>query len=198
MIRFAVTYDYRCPYGRIVHDHLYWGLQGGADWAVHFVPFCLGQTHVEPGEPDIWERPEQDSGLLALQLSVAIRDTQAERFLEAHHALYEHRHADAGNLRDLGLLLEVVGGVGVDALAARSELESGRPLATIREEHTTYARSHEVWGVPVFIQDDKAVFVRLLDRPNGDQTVARRTIERVIENISWDSLNEFKHTSVPR
>lgn len=198
MIRFAVTYDYRCPYGRIVHDHLYWGLQGGADWAVHFVPFCLGQTHVEPGEPDIWERPEQDSGLLALQLSVAIRDTQAERFLEAHHALYEHRHADAGNLRYLGLLLEVVSGVGVDALAARSELESGRPLATIREEHTTYARSHEVWGVPVFIQDDKAVFVRLLDRPNGDRTVARRTIERVIENISWDSLNEFKHTSVPR
>ena len=198
MIRFAVTYDYRCPYGRIVHDHLYWGLQGGADWAVHFVPFCLGQTHVEPGEPDIWERPEHDSGLLALQLSVAIRDTQAERFLEAHHALYEHRHADAGNLRDLDLLLEVVSGVGVDALAARSELESGRPLATIREEHTTYARSHEVWGVPVFIQDDKAVFVRLLDRPNGDQTVARRTIERVIENISWDSLNEFKHTSVPR
>lgn len=198
MIRFAVTYDYRCPYGRIVHDHLYWGLQGGADWAVHFVPFCLGQTHVEPGEPDIWERPEQDSGLLALQLSVAIRDTQAERFLEAHHALYEHRHADAGNLRDLDLLLEVVSGVGVDARAARSELESGRPLATIREEHTTYSRSHEVWGVPVFIQDDKAVFVRLLDRPNGDQSVAIRTIERVIENISWDSLNEFKHTSVPR
>jgi len=198
MVRFAVTYDYRCPYGRIVHDHLYWGLRGGADWDVHFVPFCLGQTHVEPGEPDIWERPEQDSGLLALQLSVAIRDTQAERFLEAHHALYEHRHADAGNLRDLDLLLEVVSGVGVDALAARRELESGRPLATIRDEHTTYARTHQVWGVPVFILDDKAVFVRLLDRPNGDEALARRTIDRIIENISWDSLNEFKHTSVPR
>ena len=198
MVRFAVTYDYRCPYGRIVHDHLYWGLRGGADWDVHFVPFCLGQTHVEPGEPDIWERPEQDSGLLALQLSVAIRVTQAERFLEAHHALYEHRHADAGNLRDLDLLLEVVSGVGVDALAARRELESGRPLATIRDEHTTYARTHQVWGVPVFIQDDKAVFVRLLDRPNGDEALARRTIDRIIENISWDSLNEFKHTSVPR
>jgi len=198
MVRFAVTYDYRCPYGRIVHDHLYWGLRGGADWDVHFVPFCLGQTHVEPGEPDIWERPEQDSGLLALQLSAAIRDTQAERFLEAHHALYEHRHADAGNLRDLDLLLEVVSGVGVDALAARRELESGRPLATIRDEHTTYARTHQVWGVPVFILDDKAVFVRLLDRPNGDEALARRTIDRIIENISWDSLNEFKHTSVPR
>lgn len=198
MLQFAVTYDYRCPYGRIVHDHLYWGLRDGADWAVHFVPFCLGQTHVEPGEPDIWERPEQDSGLIALQLSVAIRDTQAERFVEAHHALYEHRHADAGNLRDLGLLLDVVGQVGVDVDAARHEVESGRPLATIRDEHTSFARSHQVWGVPVFIQDDKAVFVRLLDRPNGDADAAKRTIERVIENMSWDSLNEFKHTSVPR
>jgi len=50
----------------------------------------------------------------------------------------------------------------------------------------------------VFIQDDKAVFVRLLDRPNGDEALARRTIDRIIENIAWDSLNEFKHTSVPR
>lgn len=198
MHRFAITYDYRCPYGRIVHDHLYWGLRGGADWAVHFVPFCLGQTHVEPGEPDIWDRPEQDSGLLALQLSVAIRDTQSEKFLEAHHALYEHRHADAGNLRDLDLLLDVVSGVGVDGEAARREVESGRPLATIRDEHTSYARTHEVWGVPVFIHDDKAVFVRLLDRPSGDEALARRTIERVLENLAWDSLNEFKHTSVPR
>lgn len=198
MHRFAITYDYRCPYGRIVHDHLYWGLRGGADWVVHFVPFCLGQTHVEPGEPDIWDRPEQDSGLLALQLSVAIRDTQSEKFLEAHHALYEHRHADAGNLRDLDLLLDVVSGVGVDGETARREVESGRPLATIRDEHTSYARTHEVWGVPVFIQDDKAVFVRLLDRPSGDEALARRTIERVLENLAWDSLNEFKHTSVPR
>lgn len=198
MHRFAITYDYRCPYGRIVHDHLYWGLRGGADWAVHFVPFCLGQTHVEPGEPDIWDRPEQDSGLLALQLSVAIRDTQSEKFLEAHHALYEHRHADAGNLRDLDLLLDVVSGVGVDGETARREVESGRPLATIRDEHTSYARTHEVWGVPVFIHDDKAVFVRLLDRPSGDEALARRTIERVLENLAWDSLNEFKHTSVPR
>ena len=198
MLQFAVTYDYRCPYGRIVHDHLYWGLRGGADWAVHFVPFCLGQTHVEPGEPDIWERPEQDSGLLALQLSVAIRDTQADRFLEAHHALYEHRHASAGNLRDMQTLLDVVDRVGVDVGAVQREVESGRPLATIRDEHSTFARTHQVWGVPVFIQDDKAVFVRLLDRPNDDSATAQRTIERIIENISWDSLNEFKHTSVPR
>jgi hypothetical protein len=198
MLRFGVTYDYRCPYGRIVHDHIYWGLQAGADWAVHFVPFCLGQTHVEDGEPDIWDRPEDDSGILALQLSVAIRDTQAERFVEAHHALYEHRHSASGNLRDLALLGEVVAKCGVDVAAALEEVGSGRPLATIRDEHTACARTHDVWGVPVFIHEDKAVFVRLLDRPNDDPLLARRTIERILENISWDSLNEFKHMSVPR
>jgi hypothetical protein len=198
MLHFGLTYDYRCPYGRIVHDHVYWGLQGGADWAVHFVPFCLGQTHVEPGDPDIWDRPEDDSGMLALQLSIAIRDTQAEHFLEAHHALYEHRHAVSGSLRDMNVLGEVVASCGVDVDAAVREMESGRPLATIRDEHTTYARTHHVWGVPVFIQGDKAVFVRLLDRPDDDPARAKDTIERVIENISWDSLNEFKHTSVPR
>jgi hypothetical protein len=198
MLHFGVTYDYRCPYGRIVHDHVYWGLRGGAEWAVHFIPFCLGQTHVEPGDPDIWDRPEDDSGMLALQLSIAIRDTQGEHFVEAHHALYEHRHAASGTLRDMNVLGEVVSACGVDVDAAVREMESGRPLATIRDEHTTYARSHQVWGVPVFIQGSKAVFVRLLDRPNDDPALAKSTIERVIENISWDSLNEFKHTSVPR
>lgn len=198
MTKFAVTYDYRCPYGRIIHDHVYWGLRSGAAWDVHFVPFCLGQTHVEPGEPDIWDRPENDSGILALQMSVAIRDTQPDKFLEAHHALFEHRHADAGNLRDPKILGEVVGEVGVDVDDVMRVVASGRPLATIRDEHTTFARSHQVWGVPVFIRQDKAVFVRLLDRADGDEALAVKTIERILENIGWDSLNEFKHTSVPR
>ena len=57
--------------------------------------------------------------------------------------------------------------------------------------------SHQVWGVPVFIVGDKAVFVRLLERPNGDAALATRTIERILDNISWSALNEFKHTSVP-
>jgi len=54
-----------------------------------------------------------------------------------------------------------------------------------------------VWGVPVFIVGDKAVFVRLLERPNGDAALATRTIERILDNVSWSALNEFKHTSVP-
>jgi len=51
--RFALTWDYRCPYGRIAHDHVVTGLRGGADWDVAFLPFSLGQSHVEPGMPNV-------------------------------------------------------------------------------------------------------------------------------------------------
>ena len=194
---FALTYDYRCPYGRIVHDHVATALKAGANFDVTFTPFCLGQAHVEEGMTDIWDRPQDDSGILALQASIAVRDTQSDRFLAAHHAMYEYRHRDNGNLRDRALLSEVFAANGVDVEAMWAEVDSGRPLATIKEEHTRYVKSHQVWGVPVFIVGDKAVFVRLLERPHGDATVATETIERLLEMISWSALNEFKHTSVP-
>lgn len=195
---FAVTWDYRCPYGRIVHDHLYHGIKSGADWDVTFLPFCLGQSHVEEGMPDVWDSPDMDSGLLALQVGIAVRDNQPHVFLDVHHALYEFRHADNGDLRDRTALTAVLRTCGVDAGPVFAEVDSGRPLATIREEHTRYARSHHVWGVPVFVVGSSAVFIRLLDRPEGDEALAVHTIERVLDLVDWEMLNEFKHTSVPR
>ena len=62
------------------------GLRAGADWDVTFLPFSLGQAHVEEGETPVWERPDEDSGLLALQASIAVRDTQPDHFLDVHHA----------------------------------------------------------------------------------------------------------------
>src|SRR3954447_5005876 len=78
---FAVTWDYRCPFARIAHDQILDALDGGADWDVTFVPFCLGQVHVEDGEPDIWDPPADDTGLLALQAGVVVRDTDPDHFL---------------------------------------------------------------------------------------------------------------------
>jgi len=195
---FALTYDYRCPYGRIVHDHVATALKAGAPWTVKFTPFCLGQAHVEEGQTDIWDRPQDDTGILALQASIAVRDTQPDKFLNMHHALYEYRHTQNGNLRERAPLSEVVAEHGVDVDAMWAEVDSGRPLATIKDEHTSYGRTHSVWGVPTFIVGSKAVFVRLLDRPMGDAKLATSTIDRILDNIGWDNLNEFKHTSVPR
>ncbi|HEU4840243.1 MAG TPA: DsbA family protein [Ilumatobacteraceae bacterium] len=195
---FGLTYDYRCPFARIVHDHVLTGLRAGADWEVTWLPFSLGQAHVAEGEAPVWERPEADSGLLALQASIAVRDTQPERFLDAHHALFEHRHGAAGAIAQRDDLTPVLASVGVDVDAVWAEVDSGRPLATIEKEHTGYVDSHTVWGVPTFIVDDAAVFVRLLDLPQGDPDVAIPTIERVLDQIAWPTLNEFKHTSIPR
>lgn len=195
---FALTFDYRCPYARIAHDHVVEGLRGGADWKVTFVPFSLGQSHVEPGEPSVWENPDQDSGIIAQQLAIAIRDGQPDRFVEAHHALFEHRHSAAGSLRDREILSGVVAEVGVDVDAAWADVDSGRPLEVFKAEHTGYAASHEVWGVPTFVMGAAAVFVRLLDPARGDRQLAISTVDRILDAMEWENLNEFKHTSVPR
>jgi DSBA-like thioredoxin domain len=198
MRRFGLTYDYRCPYARIAHDHVVTALRAGAPFEVTFLPFSLGQAHVEDGEPDVWDAPESDSGLLALQVSIAVRDGWPERFLDVHADLFELRHTHAGSLRDREVLAGVLERHGLDAAAVFGEVDSGRPLATIRDEHTAFASTHAVWGVPTFVVDDKAVFVRLLDRSDGDGPLATATVHRIIDQIEWPILNEFKHTSVPR
>jgi hypothetical protein len=196
--QFGLTYDYRCPYARIAHEHVLTGLRAGADWDVTFLPFSLGQAHVAEGEPPVWVRPETDTGLLALQASIAVRDTQPDAFLAAHHAIFEHRHVAAGQLKDRDELTPVLESAGVDVAAAWAEVDSGRPLATVEKEHTAYVDSHTVWGVPTFVVGDRAVFVRLLEVSGDDPAVAIPTIERVLEQIDWPILNEFKHTSIPR
>jgi hypothetical protein len=55
-----------------------------------------------------------------------------------------------------------------------------------------------VFGVPTFVTDRRAVFVRLMDRPSGP-AAARSTLERVLAMVEdWPDLNEFKATAIPR
>jgi hypothetical protein len=194
---FGLTYDYRCPFARLVHDHVVEGLRAGADWNVTFLPFCLGQAHVEEGQPDIWDTPEMDSGLEALQLSISIRDNQHDKFIDFHQAMFNHRHNGGGNLRDHNTLERIMSESGVDAAAAFADVATGRVLEVVKKEHEQYVRSHQVWGTPTFIVDEKSVFVRLLDHAHGDQAAAVTTINRILDNIDWPILNEFKHTSIP-
>ena len=103
-----------------------------------------------------------------------------------------------GSLRDREILRGFISRNSGDAEAAFADVATGRPLAVVKDEHTRYVSSHQVWGTPTFVMDDKAVFVRLLDHAHGDAAVARRTVERIIDDIRWPVLNEFKHTTVPR
>jgi hypothetical protein len=196
---FAVTWDYRCPFARNAHEHVVEALRAGAPWDVTFLGFSLGQVHVGEGEVDIWDRPQEDSGLLALQAGVAVRDHQPDRFLDAHEALFALRHDHAGHLRDEGEVrrtLAAVGGIDVDAVF--DAVGTGQPLQTIRSEHEDAAAKHGVWGVPTFIADGEAAFLRLMDRPAGDGALATRTVERVLDLLTWPELNELKHPRIPR
>jgi hypothetical protein len=199
MTAFSVTWDYRCPFARNAHEHLIAGLRDGADWDVTFVPFSLGQVHVAEGEPDVWDRPTDDSGLLALQAGVVVRDSFPDKFFDAHLALFALRHDEGKHLQDAAEVRRVLEKAGVDADAVFAEIETGKPLATVRAEHEASATDHEVWGVPTFVLGDGAVFVRVMTRPEGDAAVAQKTVQRVIDLlVDAPELNEFKHTSLKR
>ena len=198
---FAITWDYRCPFARNAHEHLLTGLAAGADWQVRFLPFSLGQAHVEEGRPSVWDKPDQDTGIVALQAGVVVRDEFPEQFPGVHRALFAARHDEGRHLEDRAVVERVLNDHGVPADEVFARIDSGAALETVRADHEQYVASHNVWGVPTFIAADQAVFVRLMSRaPLGsDPAASTRTIERVVELLSgWIDLNEFKHTSIPR
>jgi hypothetical protein len=200
-VSFAVTWDYRCPFARNAHEHILTGLAGGAEWDVRFLPFSLGQAHVTEGAPSVWEKPEQDTGILALQAGVVVRDEFPEQFPAVHRALFAARHDDGLHLEDRAVVERVLTEHGVPAAQVFEKIDSGAPLATVQAEHEEFVGSHSVWGVPTFIVGSAAVFVRLMDRaPAGSPVDASvRNIERVVDLAGgWPNLNEFKHTSIPR
>jgi hypothetical protein len=196
---FSVTWDYRCPFARNAHEHVIEGLRGGAPWDVTFVPYSLGQVHVAEGEPDIWGHWEDDTGLLALQAGVVVRDKFPDRFLDVHEALFALRHDHGGHLREESEVRGVLEDQGVDADAVLAEIATGNPIATVQQAHEAAVQDHQVWGVPTFLLGDRAVFVRLMDRPKGDAALSTRSIDRVLDLLGeWPELNEYKYTSIPR
>lgn len=196
---FSVTFDYRCPFARTAHEHLAVALADGAPWNVTFVPFSLAQAHVAEGDVDVWDEPEKDSGLLALMAGVVVRDQYPDAFLPTHVALFAARHDRALQIREPDVVRGVLTDNGVDADAVFAEIARGGPLATVRKEHEAAVAEDKVWGVPTFVSGDQASFVRLMRRPQGDTTLARHTIERIVDLlVGWPDLNEFKHTSIPR
>jgi hypothetical protein len=195
-LSFGVTWDYRCPFARNAHDHLVEGLLDGADWDVTFVPFSLSQIHVADDEPDVWDDPSRDSGLLAMQVGVVVRDAHPDRFLEVHRALFDVRHRHGQSLRDRSVLGDLLTDNDVDAGEVFSRIDTGAPLDVVHKQHDRAVADHDVWGVPTFTFGDRAVFVRLMHDAGGDAEVARTTVERIMGLlIGWPDLNEFKHTT---
>lgn len=196
-LSFSITYDYRCPWARNMHEHVVAGLQGGADWDVTFVPFSLNQAHVEEGGTPVWDNPEAGPALLAALVSLVIRDEYPDQFLAWHLAAFGARHDRQLDTRDPAVLAEVLLSVGLDdAKVLRLAPERNEQF---RQLHMDAVTNHKVFGVPTFIVGDKATFVRLRGRPEGDTAGAIKSVESVIGLMTeWENLNEFKWTSIPR
>lgn len=196
---FSVTYDYRCPFARNVHEHIVEAVRGGADWEVEFVPFSLTQSHIEEGEAPVWDAPDKASDLIAIEAGLVVRDRFPERFPDVHIALFTARHDEGRDLRDESVVRDVLKANDVDADAVFEAVAEGWPRQVFRRAHEASVTDHQVFGVPTFISGDASAFVRIMTRPGGDTELARTTIEKVLELLTGHpEINEFKHTSISR
>jgi hypothetical protein len=196
---FAVTWDYRCPFARNAHEHIVEGLADGADWDVTFLPFTLTQVHVPEGGTAAWDDPAKVDDLMALAAGVVVRDEYPEQFGAVHLALFTARHDQGLDLRSPQVVSGVLDSAGVPGDKVLARVESGDPIDEIERAYQQAAGEWSVFGVPTFVVDGRAVFVRLMSRPHGDAALARRTIEGIV-NLMDDQpdLNEFKFTTLSR
>jgi hypothetical protein len=196
---FSVTWDYRCPFARNIHEHLVAGLAEGADWDVTFLPFSLSQGHVPEGGTPVWDDPKKFEDLIALAAGVVVRDQYPEQFGEVHVALFAARHDEGLDIRDPAVIATILDAHGVPGDKVLAEIESGGPIDEIRKAHTLAVDELSIFGVPTFVVDGRAVFVRQMDRPEGDGALARRTIEGIVRLMDEQpQLNEFKYTTLAR
>jgi DSBA-like thioredoxin domain-containing protein len=200
MRRFAITHDYLCPFARNAAEVVVRALEADpGDHQVDFRAFSLSQVHLEEGEAPVWQPgPEPRSGVLALQWGLAVRDRLPDRFPAVHLALFAARHDQGRDLNDPEVLAAAVAAAGVDPDEVDKLVASGGPAAALAADHTWAVDTARVFGVPTFVTGQRAVFVRLMDRP-GSAAAARSTLDRVLTMVEdWPDLNEFKATAIPR
>jgi hypothetical protein len=197
---FGLTFDYLCPFARNANEHVVTALQGGAPWDVTFEPFSLTQAHAADDETPVWDRADAagQSGVLALAVGMSVRALAPERFLATHLELFALRHDLGRDLRDVQELAGALTRAGLEpAPFLERALDEG--LAELAESHTRMTTEHQVWGVPTFIGSERAVFVRILDRPEGDAPRATRRIARIVDLLESErELHEFKQVDLPR
>lgn len=197
MTSFDLSYDYRCPFAKNIHLHAIRAIRAGADLDVRFVPWTMSQGYKTPGAPDVWDDPARDPELLALAVSTSIRDDQPSLFLAAHEALFRARHERAVRLVTLEEIDEVLSPLGVDMGLVAQDLTSRRPHKVIGESFREFER-YDAFGVPTFVVNGDATFVRYMTAPGDDPSESVKVIESLVALMALEpALNEFKHTRVP-
>ncbi len=193
---FGLSYDYRCPFAKNIHLHVLRALGAGANFDVNFIPWTMSQGHRAAGSPDVWDDPGHDAALLALAVSVSVRDQQPALFLTAHEALFRARHERAIRLVTHEEITGVLGPLGVDMTMVEADLATRRPHRVIAENYRAM-EAFEAFGVPTFVVNSDATFVRFMKPPTDDGLASARIIESLVTLMAEQpELNEFKHTRV--
>src|SRR5580704_18080190 len=194
MQSFDMSFDYRCPFAKNIHLHVIEALRAGADFEVNFAPWSLSQGGREDDALDVWNDPAYDADLLSLAASVSVRDHQSEYFLDAHEALFRARHDRAIRLVTLDEISNVLAPLGVDMAKVAADVASRRPHDVIAASHKEFDR-FEAFGVPTFVLNDDATFVRYMSEPDGDRSKSIELIDALLAMMADRlELNEFKRT----
>ena len=194
---FELSYDYRCPFAKNIHLHVITALRAGGALDVTFAPWTMSQGHRAPGAPDVWNDLSKDSELLSLAYSTSIRDQQTEHFLDAHEALFRGRHEKGIRLISHEEIADVLKNTGVNIKSARVDVESRRPHAVIGETFRKFEKM-QAFGVPTFVVNGDATFVRYMKPPSEDGANSIEIISSLVTLMADSAdLNEFKHTQLP-
>jgi hypothetical protein len=197
MPSFDLSFDYRCPFAKNMHLHVITALRAGADLDVTFMPWSLSQGSREEGAPDVWNDPAYDADLLSLAAGISIRDQQPDVFLDAHEALFRARHGGRKRLVTLEEISDVVAPLGVDMTKVANDVASRRPHDVIAASHKEFDR-YEAFGVPTFVVNEQATFVRYMDEPTEDAQASVDLVTTLVTMMaSQPAINEFKHTQLP-
>jgi hypothetical protein len=196
-MQFDLSFDYRCPFAKNIHLHVITALRAGADFDVNFAPWSLSQGGRSDG-PDVWDDPAYDADLISLAAAISVRDQQSEYFLDAHEALFRARHDRAIRLVTLDEISNVLAPLGIDMAKVAADVASRRPHDVIAASHKEFDR-FEAFGVPTFVVNDDATFVRYMSEPSDDPAESVELITSLLTLMTKRAdLNEFKHTQLPR
>jgi protein-disulfide isomerase len=157
----------------------------------------MSQGYRDEGAPDVWADPSKDADLLALAVSVSIRDQQPEHFLDAHEALFRGRHEQGLALKSWADVEAALATTNVDLEAVRRDVDARRPHAVIGATFREF-EGYEAFGVPTFVVNGDATFVRYMRAPSDDDQASAKLFDSLLTLMSSEvDLNEFKHTKVP-
>lgn len=198
---FTLLYDYRCPFACNLHLHVLAARAAGLALDITFEPYTLSQGHVAPGDVAVWDDPGHDSVLLALEVSVAVRDQFPAQFDALHGILFAARHQRGIALASRAQIEPLLIEAGLDPGEVFAVVDSLGPKRHIAEAWTHYHDDLDVFGVPTFvINDEDAIFVRLMDGPDPSNPHASvGVVERLVDLVvNHTQINELKHTQVRR